>query len=256
MDKVLNVFSLPSVASPAEIVGSTMVVIDVLRASTTIAFALDAGAKEVIPFLEVNETRAAAVQRKDESPVLGGERDGLPIAGFDLGNSPTEYTPESVGGKTVLFTTTNGTRAMMACREAQRVLIGAFVNATAVVERLLDCDRIGLVCAGTGGKVGRDDVLFAGLLVDRLQHRSGMTYKLNAQAITAQVNWTTSFTPPFALGAEPIDPEVLAAALRRSLAGEKLTRVGLEADILTVSQIDRFQRVPEMDPASLRIRLP
>src|SRR5262249_5944787 len=148
---MLCVHLLPSLTTPADLAGGLAVVIDVLRASTTICHALAAGAKEVIPCLEVEEARERANRYVPGDAVLGGERGGLRIEGFDLGNSPREYTPTTVGGRTVLFTTTNGTRAMRQCTEAARVVIGAFVNLSPVcreVERALMAGRDAhLLCA-------------------------------------------------------------------------------------------------------------
>lgn len=252
---ILNVFSLPIYAEPDELAGGTVVVIDVLRACTTITYALEAGATEVIPCLEVDDALAAARQLPAGQSVLGGERDCVLIEGFDLGNSPTEYTPSSVGGKTVVFTTTNGTRAMMRCRKARQVLMGAFVNASAVLRRLAGEERIHLLCAGSRGEVSRDDILFAGMLVDRLQRQGATNHQLNAQAVVARENWTTTFPVPLAVGAEPLSPERLADELRKSLAGQRLVSAGLEEDLLSVAKIDKFQSVPELDLKTFRIRL-
>ena len=256
MDCVLNVYALPSKVTPADMAGGMVVVIDVLRASTTIIHALEAGATEVVPCLEVADAQALAASTPHGQYVLGGERGGLPIPGFDLGNSPGEYRPASVGGKTVIFTTTNGTRAMMKCREAARVVIGAFVNASAVVERLAGQPQIHLLCAGSGGEVTRDDILFAGLVVERLSHGGDMGYQFNAQAVAARDTWTSSLAVPLVVGAGLIEPELLAAELRKGLAGQNLVAIGMGGDILTAAQIDRFRSAPEMDPRTLRIRLP
>lgn len=254
MDNKLNVFALPNLVTPEELAGGTVVVIDVLRASTTIAFALDAGANQVIPCLEVADAKSLASQFPREEALLAGERGGLPIAGFELGNSPSEYTPDRVGGKTILFTTTNGTRAMLRCRKADRVLIGAFVNASAIAEQLVGCEQIHLLCAGTEDAYSRDDILMAGLLVDRLQRQSGILFELNAQALTARENWTSSFAVPYVVGAEPLPAELLAKELRRSPGGRNLVAIGLEQDIETAAEIDRLRVVPELDPQTMYIR--
>ena len=254
MQETLRVYGLPSIVSPEEMAGGTVVVIDVLRASTTIVHALEAGAAQVIPCLEIEGARRIAAEWGDSDVLLGGERNGLPIDGFDLGNSPTEYTAEKVEGKTLIFTTTNGTRAMSRCSEADRVLVGAFVNARAIFEQLVGVGQIHLLCAGTRGQYGRDDVLMAGLLVDRLQRAGGIDYRLNVQAVTARENWTSSFAIPYALGAEPMDPRLLTKELRKSTAGRNVTAIGREEDILVASQLDRFDVVPELDTKSFRIR--
>ena len=106
----LHVQFLPRLVDPAELAGSVCVVIDVLRATTTMTHALAAGAREIAPCLEVADAERLAASMNRAEYVLGGERDGIKIAGFDFGNSPSEYSPAAIGGKTVIFTTTNGTR--------------------------------------------------------------------------------------------------------------------------------------------------
>ena len=108
---------------------------------------------------------------------------------------------------------------------------------------------------GREGQFSRDDVLLAGMLVERMERRGGMMYVLNAQAVTARELWLHSFALPRALGAEPLPPEALAEQLRDSPGGRNLVAVGLEADILTAAQVDRFRGVPELDPRDGRIRL-
>lgn len=254
MTKILNVYALPKLAAPEELAGGTAVVIDVLRASTTIVAALASGAEKVQPYQEVEEARAAAKKMADGEFILGGERGGLPIEGFHLGNSPEDYTPYHVGGRTVIFTTTNGTRAMLHAKRARRVLIGAFVNAAAIQRRLLEAEQIHLLCAGTDGEMSQDDILFAGMMVDRIVRHGGMPYRQNAQAMTARETWLSRFTLPQAIGAEPIPPDLLAAELAKSLGGKNLVELGLEADIRFASQIDHFDCVPEMERATLAIR--
>src|SRR4051812_36485939 len=101
----LNVYNLPSEVDERELAGCVVIVIDLLRATTTICCALAAGANEVIPFRTIEETLAAAEKGGRDRVVLGGERGGRRIEGFDLGNSPSEYTPEAVGGRAVYITT-------------------------------------------------------------------------------------------------------------------------------------------------------
>jgi 2-phosphosulfolactate phosphatase len=219
-------------------------------------YALEAGAREVIPCLEVEEAREIAASMPRSQFVLAGERGGLPIDGFDLGNSPLECDPAAVAGRTIVMTTTNGIRAMARCRTAETVLIGGFVNAGALAARLDARPRIALVCAGSDGDITRDDVLFAGLMVDRLQRRSATAYKLNAQAITARENWLASFSAPMAIGAEKLPPPLLADQLRKGPAGQKLVALGMEDDLYAAAQLDRFDIVPELDTQTFRIRVP
>jgi 2-phosphosulfolactate phosphatase len=253
MKPALNVYALPKFVEPEELAGTATVVIDVLRASTTIIYALQSGARQVIPCLEIADALALAEQLAGEDVVLGGERAGVAIEGFPLGNSPEEFSPEEVGGKTVIITTTNGTRAMLHARRAEQVLVASFVNAAAIVARLLDCENVAILCAGTDGLISDDDVLLAGLLVDRLQRQAGMVYQQNAQAMTARETWLNAFALPQALGAEPLAPDRLAERLRNSLGAKNLLALGLDADIAAAARIDSMDVVPRLDPQTFRI---
>lgn len=159
--------------SVKDLSGKTAIVIDVLRATSVITTALSNGAERVIPVSSVDE--ALNLSRKFEGQVLlGGEREAVKIPGFDLGNSPLEYKNELVAGKTVIITTSNGTRAIKASESAEHVLIGCFLNASAVVEKALrfalssETSCVALVCAGTLGEFSLDDAACAGLIVDSL----------------------------------------------------------------------------------------
>jgi len=154
------------------VAGGIAVVIDVLRASTTIITALANGAARVRPMADVAAARASAAAL-GPGTVLGGERGGVRIDGFDLGNSPAEYARDRVAGRSLVITTTNGTAALAACRAAREIVVGAIVNRSAVVAAVrrlaaaaADCDAVHLVCAGTDGAVTAEDVLAAGAILD------------------------------------------------------------------------------------------
>ena len=247
MRPTLSVHALPKYVEPEELAGATVVVIDVLRAATTIAYALHSGAKQIIPCLEVSDVLALAKRFAADQLVLGGERQGTPIDGFQLGNSPEEYSPDRVRDKTVLFTTTNGTRAMTHARRADEVFVAAFVNAAAVVKRLLDRERVCILCAGTDGRSSEDDLLLAGMLVDRLQRRGGMLYAQDSHAVSAREFWLNSFGLPQAIGAEPLCPDRLTNALRKTIGAQSLIALGLDDDIRAAAQIDRFDVAPRLD---------
>lgn len=254
MPHLLNVYALPKLADPEELLGGTAVVIDVLRCTTVVVHALAAGACEVVPCAEIEDARKFAAQLSVDNVVLGGERGGLPIRGFDLGNSPEDYTVKSVGGKTLVITTTNGTRAMAHAQTADQILLGAFVNVSALCTQLQGCEIIHVLCAGTDGNYSEDDILLAGMIVLEMQRREGMGYLLNAQAITAKELWLHKFALPQSLGAERLEPQRLAEVLAESLGGKNLVELGLYDDILAAAQIDRFDIVPELDPLTFRIR--
>ena len=227
---------------------ATVVIIDLLRASTTICFALAAGAHEIVPCLEVDEARRIAAGIAPW-PLLGGERGGVQIEGFDLGNSPDEYRPEKVAGRTIVFTTTNGTVAMLAYRSARRVLIGSFVNLSAVCAQLNPNQPTHLICAGTKSRITREDVLCAGAIVDRLTTWELVgASDLNDEARIARDAWREAMR-----GLEIDDPgaiEKLARTLRDTRGGKNLVALGLEHDIDAAAQIDRFPIVPELDTKS------
>jgi 2-phosphosulfolactate phosphatase len=152
--------------------GTVCVVFDVLRATSTFAAALHYGAKEIIPVAEISE--ALEIKRTRPEVLLGGERDGIRISAsgidFDLGNSPREYTREKIRGKTIVSTTTNGTRALRACAGAKMVFAASFLNlgATAEFLRRKNFADILIVCAGTGNNAALEDTLAAGALCEIL----------------------------------------------------------------------------------------
>jgi 2-phosphosulfolactate phosphatase len=250
----IDVFLLPALADPGELAGRTVVVIDVLRATTTIVSALAAGATQVVPCQDIADARNLAIELP-QPLLLGGERRGKQIPGFDLGNSPAEYTPEVVAGKTIVFSTTNGTGAMLRCKDAGRVLIGAFVNFSAVCRELAGQERLALVCAGTDGHVTREDTLLAGAIVDDLcrspllaRSRSGSPgYELNDQAEIAADAWQNAV--------RVLTDRPLGITLRDSRGGRNLIEIGQEDDIDLAAQIDKFDIVPELDLATWRIRV-
>ena len=223
-------------------------VIDVLRATTTIVHALGAGASEVLPCQEVKEARELAARSKG-LVLLGGERRGLPIHGFDLGNSPAEYTAERVADRTIVMTTTNGTRSLIYCTGASQVIIGAFVNLTAVCLALAHETNIHLLCAGTRNEITREDVLLAGAIVDRLHAENMESRECNDQAAIAREAWQAEARD---LAAK----SQLNRALRNTRGGRNLLAIGQQADIEIAAEIDKFDIVPRLDRADWAIRVP
>jgi 2-phosphosulfolactate phosphatase len=151
------------------------VVFDILRATTTMVTALANGAREIIPVAEIAE--ALSVRQQRPEVLLAGERDGWRIRAdrtggvdFDLGNSPREFTPAAVGGRTIVMTTTNGTRALRACAGAEAVLAASFLNLRATVQWLRDRNpaSVILVCGGTHEEPALEDILAAGAVCERL----------------------------------------------------------------------------------------
>lgn len=166
---------LGAVLSPAEPLPSgpaprRIAVIDVLRATSSIPTALAAGAEAVVPLATVEEARRLASGPSPDPVLLCGERDGVPLPGFDLGNSPAEYTRGRVAGRTLLYCSTNGSGAAVRWRDAGELIALSFLNLTAGVEHLAGgSGDVLLVCAGQGGRASLEDTALAGCAVSRLR---------------------------------------------------------------------------------------
>ena len=209
------------------------VVIDVLRATSTIATALQNGASGVIPVREPDEAIATMKRIGRDRVLLCGERSSRLITGFDLDNSPASYTAEAVRGKTLAFTTTNGTRALIdAGREGAVVLCGALLNRRAVVSAL----RIGasadalLVCAGNEGTLAFEDLICAGAIVAQL-YREDRTVERSDAARTAMTVYETN-------------AKRLTTAIAGGTHGRALREAGFASDVAACSQLDVLDVVP------------
>jgi 2-phosphosulfolactate phosphatase len=237
VDRPLHVHLHARFVTPEALAGGVVVVIDNLRASVTITAALFHGARAVFPTLTVDDAlnKAATIS---ERPLLGGERNGVLIPGFDLDNSPRAYTTGSVAGRTVVFTTANGTAALLQSRLAARVLVGSFVNLTAITDAAADDSHpVHLLCCGTRDEVGLDDILPAGALVERLTQR-GRNLVSDDSGRLALLAWRTAKT------------RGLRDTMADSRGGRGLARLGLDADLDVCLSTDAMPIVPEFDPAS------
>lgn len=241
----LHAHLLPALVPEEALAGSTVVVMDVLRATTTLTYAMAAGAARVLVCLEVEEAKQKAAAIASERPLLGGERGGLRIPGFDLGNSPSEYTRDTVGGRTLVCTTTNGTRAMLHCRHARQILLGALVNRAAVLQAISGETNIHLLCAGTRGQITREDTLCAGALVAGLIDKR-TDWQVNDEALLALDAWQL-------LASGGMDYAALERGLRNTQGGRNLQSVGLAEDIGWCAQLDRFEIAPRFNPADASI---
>lgn len=162
----LSVFATENSILDKELKGKIAVVIDVLRATSTIVTALAHGCKEVVPVMEIEEAVNVAKNYDKGTFLLAGERGAVGIDGFHLSNSPLEYTEERVKGKTIIITTTNGTRAIRRAYEAEEVVIGCLLNASAVAKHLYREGKDAVIlCAGTEGRFSLDDIITAGMIV-------------------------------------------------------------------------------------------
>jgi 2-phosphosulfolactate phosphatase len=163
----IDVAATPDGLEAAAVAASTVLVIDVLRASTCIVTALANGCEAIVPVASPEEARRCAAAL--DNALIAGERRGEPLEGFDLGNSPLEFTRGRVGGRTVVMTTSNGTRALVAARSAAAVGVAAFINQAAAAAWALARGRdVLLLCAGERGARSLEDYICAGMLVERL----------------------------------------------------------------------------------------
>jgi 2-phosphosulfolactate phosphatase len=247
----LNVHNLPRDVAASDLAGSVVVVIDLLRATSTICQALASGASEVVPFLEVDEALAEVERAGRSAIILGGERNGGRISGFNLGNSPGEYTPAIVARRRVYFTTTNGTRALHHARLARRVLVGALLNLSAVIASIQDEPRVAILCAGTGGHPTREDILAAGAMASGLAKLWTGTCDFNEAAVAARREWEQVIENARTLG-RPLNEQVVIE-LRNTQGGRNLLGIGLDRDLVDCAQIDRLSAVPELDVPNWRI---
>lgn len=237
----VQVHLLPSLVPDGGLAGGIAVVIDVLRATTTIVYALAAGCKTIRICGEVEEARAVADAQRAGRVILGGERQGRRLSGFDLGNSPGEYTASVCKGCTVVLTTTNGTRALLRAAEAARVLAAGFVNYSAVCEQLrVDPRPVHIVCAGLEGAVALEDTLLAGALVDFLCETTEVT--LND---SARIAWDCFEN----------HGRVLNGALEVGAGGVGLKNLGYDDDIRAAAEVDKFALVPELRRDPLRLEV-
>jgi len=174
----IDVYFTPNGLAPSDLQGRTVVVVDVLRASTSIAVALANGAKAVLPAASTEEALRIAQHLERDQLVLAGERKSVRIEGFALGNSPLEFTPEAVGGRTIVLTTTNGTQALIAAQGAKEVLVAAAVNFSVVVERARAALAAGgdlvVLCSGQDRRFALEDAFAAGRLVKVLLPEGGL----------------------------------------------------------------------------------
>ena len=214
-----------------ESAGTLCVVFDVLRATSCMLTGLHSGVRELFPVSSID----AALELRAQMPeaLLGGERGGEKIEGFDLGNTPFEY--QNYKGKRIITTTTNGTVALQACAGAGGVLVGAVVNVKALVNAIdvLQPEQLVAVCAGTGAELALEDVWAAGALLGNFRRA-----EWTDAAHTAHAVWSAW-------------PEA-SEALRASKNGRVLLEKGREADVEWCAKVDRFNVVGWMEAGAVR----
>ena len=225
MPASIDVVFTPDLLPFSDLTGKTAVVTDILRATTTITFAVANGAIAITPVLTPEDAfRLAANQ---PNTLIGGERGGMKVDGFNLGNSPREYTEAVVSDRQIVLTTTNGTRTLQACRAAEQVLVGSFLNLRAIVDRLTRVEgELVFACSGREGGFCTEDTAFAGACVAALRDT-----QLTDAAETAKILYQTHC-------------DNLLGMLKNCYHGRYLAGIGLEEDLEFCAQVDLVDVVP------------
>lgn len=212
----------------------TVVVLDVLRAGSSIAAALANGAKEIIPVNTVERAVKISGSLFGDHILRGGERNGRTIEGFDLGNSPLEYTRERVEGKAIIYSTTNGSRAIDKARYAREVAIGAFVNLGSVLGFLRESGRDAVIlCSGNNGRFSMEDSVCAGMLLHLLSEDHGRELSLTDAALAA-IALYKSFG------------KSIPRMIRDSEHGRYLAGLGFSADLEYCAKVDSLTILPQL----------
>ena len=253
---VLDAVLLPSLVQPEFFKDKTVVVVDVLRATTTITSAVHSGCRYVLPQGSIEVAKSTFEQLESDPQttglsMLGGERKGQIVPGFHGGNSPVEYTPEVVDDKILILATTNGTVAMDHCAQANRILIGSMVNLTAVAQQVFADPNLVVLCSGTDRWITSEDVIFAGAILQRvgeLRQQAGLPVgKLTDSAMIAANHWQT--VQRQVKGGTP-----LADFFKNARGGINLVKIGHSADIEFAANIDSLPVVSELNTKTWQIR--
>ena len=211
---------------------ATVVVIDVLRASSTIVAALESGVERIIPIADVETASRLVRPAERDKKLLAGERKCLRVPGFDLSNSPGEFTPARVRGKTLVLTTSNGTRAIATAAKAGRIVICALTNLPAVAAALRGESEIVVLCCGAEGTIAAEDLLCGGLLLNSLESTGAPEALPDAARIARDI-------------AEHAGSDI-EAFMRRSDQGRKHVELGFESDVVFCSRVGVSSCVPEV----------
>jgi 2-phosphosulfolactate phosphatase len=227
----LDVVFSPTGLTSAEVQGRTAFVIDILRATTSICAALHHGAKALIPVASTEEALRLAQTIGSDDVLLAGEKNCVRIPGFQLGNSPLEMTELTVRGKTVIVTTTNGTKALLACQGAAAVYGACAVNLSVSAEKAREAlerdERILIVCAGRDGSFSLDDAYCAGRLAAAALGEPRSRRGLNDAAI-ASLDLVRRYGDDW------------HRPLRSSRAGRELIKLGFRDDVLDAARLDAY----------------
>ena len=238
----IDLFFIPHQTDELALREKTVIVIDVLRASTTIITALSNGAREIIPVTTVESAVKISGNLFGDVILLGGERNGRMIDGFSLGNSPAEYTAERVRGKAIILSTTNGSQALVKARYARELFVCGFVNIGTVADALWRTPRdFTIVCAGNDGALSMEDSVCAGMLISRIAASGGAEPEMSDGALVARTLHRT-----FGRG--------ILKMIRSSEHGRRLQEIGMGADLKLCSGIDTLPVLPLLEGNVIKLR--
>ncbi len=228
----IDLYIIPGKHKERRFENRVVVNIDVLRASTSICKALKEGARAVIPVEESDEAAEMRQKIGHDDALLAGERGGLKIENFDLGNSPLEFNEDIIKGKTIIMTTTNGTRSYKASVSSSYSLTGAFVNISAVTDFVAHTDiDTSILCAGNDGDFSIEDALCGGMLIHKLIHEKGRGVSLNDAAGLALMLYENN-------------RDDLNRAISGGEHGRLLAEIGFAEDVRLASQPDSLSILP------------
>ncbi|MBU6391026.1 MAG: 2-phosphosulfolactate phosphatase [Planctomycetes bacterium] len=227
----INVTLYPTELKKTDQKGKTVVIIDVLRGSSTMVYALAHGCKEIYPMPDIKTARRKWKACKNDQVLLGGEQNGFKVKGFDLGNSPEEYTSEKICGKTLIFTTTNCTKTLRFCKNPHEVLICAFLNAGSVAQYLCSAKRdIVFALSGNNDTYSMEDMMCAGLVIDKISKYRKVN--LSDTALSARIIYNKY-------------RGCIRKGLLDSFHGKHLEKVGMRKDVIFCARIGQFAIIPK-----------
>ena len=239
----VDVLFVPADARADSFRGKAVAVFDVLRATTTMTAALASGVSEIRLFDSIDAVREhAGAAGGDCRPMLCGERDCLRPEGFDFGNSPGDLVREWGEKQSLFMCTTNGTKAIIAAREASALLVAALVNAEAAARALLETKLdVMLLCAGTNGEMAIEDVLGAGVVMEAMEREQSVRLTSDRALIARRVFKDSK--------------DRLREVLASGAGGRNVLSAGLGQDIDFAASLNRFRVVGRVDGRSLRVTL-
>ncbi|MFC1554750.1 2-phosphosulfolactate phosphatase [candidate division KSB1 bacterium] len=224
----INVFTTPLEIQDYDLRGTNAAVIDVLRATSSMLYALYNGCKEIIPVESVERALSLRSALFDPDLLLCGEKNGLKVEGFDLGNSPFEYTADIISEKSLIFSSTNGTKAMVKARSGKSIYICGFVNISETSKKLSkENDPLNIICAGHNNRFSLEDTICAGMLVSKI-----------SECFKEEINLTDSAKSALILYKN--HSKDLKTMITDSDHGKELDELGMERDLDFCVDVDNI----------------